>query len=142
MTTAAKTNTTAKFITVPKGTGENTRFTDDIVGVLLGIAERAGDYEVTDPKTGEVVTRPNSYIAHFMGDDGQVHYVNWPAYYNDQGEKMPWSRFDASIDLALCITEGVRLHAYRDRSRRFHLKLATASMSVDGKQLVTDDELF
>lgn len=137
------TNPGTTFITVPKGTGETTMFVEDIVGTLIGIADRAGEYEIVDPKTGELVRKPNSFIAHFMNDEGQVRYVNWPAYYDEAGNKMPWSRFDQSIDLEACITGHVRLHAYRDASHRFHLKLATASLSVDnGKQVVTDDELF
>jgi hypothetical protein len=103
------------------GTGANTgRFSEDITGVLVDLQMRDGSYTFTNPRTGEITERPNSWIAVF--DDGSL--FSWPTYVDQQGNVQPWSRFDASIDLAACAANGIAIHLWKDERKFTHLEIA------------------
>ncbi len=104
-----------------KGTGANTgRFSEDITGVMIDLQVREGSYQFTNPRTGEVTERPNSWIAVF--DDGSL--FSWPTYLDQQGNVQPWSRFDQSIDLAACAQQGIAIHIWKDERKFTHLEIA------------------
>lgn len=108
-------------LTQLQGSGEVGRYKDDVVGVLLGIEPRPGTYQVQDRKTGNIITRPNSWTAHFQ--DGSM--FSWPTYLDEQtGQVMPWSRFDQSINLAACVQQGIAIHIWRDERKFVHLEIA------------------
>ena len=86
------------------GSGESTMFVTDVQGVLLGIEVRDGFYTITDRKTGQPIQRPNSWVAHWMTNQGEK-LMSWPTYQDTAtGEVKPWSRFDPSINLARRLT--------------------------------------
>lgn len=116
-------NNNASFnLAALKGSGANTgRFSEDVTGVLVDLQMRDGSYTFTNPRTGEITERPNSWVAVF--DDGSL--FAWPTYVDPQtGNVMPWSRFDQSIDLAACAQNGVAIHVWKDERRFTHLELA------------------
>ena len=121
-----------------QGTGANTgRFVTDVTAVLIDLQVREGSYKWTNPATGEVIERPQSWIAVF--DDGSM--FSWPTYVDPQtGQVMPWSRFDQSINLAECAAKGIAVHVWRDERKFTHLELAnqevnnTSVMSMANRQ--------
>ena len=116
-------NRTNSFnLSMLKGSGANTgRFVEDVTGVLVDIQVRDGYYDFTNPRTGEITTRPNSWIAVF--EDGSL--FSWPTYEDPQTKQvMPWSRFDPSIDLAQCAQNHIAIHLWKDDRRFTHLELA------------------
>lgn len=123
------------------GTGESTRFVDDVTGVLLGIEVRGGTYEVTDRKTGQKVQRPNSWTSHWLvtDEDGSQRemLMSWPTYEQD-GNVLPWSRYPKSINLQQCSAAGTVLHFYKDNRNFYHLEVvevqAQRSMPIMGAQ--------
>lgn len=103
------------------GTGEVGRYKEEIVGILLGIEPREGTYQVTDRRTGEVITRPNSWTAYF--EDGSMW--SWPTYVDQEtGQVKPWSRFDPSIKLASVVKQRQVIHVWKDNKGFAHLELA------------------
>lgn len=104
---------------LPTGTGESGRYVTDVTGVLLGIEPRDGVYQVTDRNTGQVITRPNSWTAHFA--DGSM--FSWPTYVDDGGVVRMWSRFDSSINLAQVIQQGIVIHLWKDKRNFTHLEV-------------------
>lgn len=104
-----------------QGSGEGPQYKDEVVGVLLGIEPRDGFYQITDRKTGQVITRPNSWTAHFA--DGSM--FSWPTYLDEETNTVrPWSRFDQSINLAACAQQGIAIHIWRDERKFVHLEIA------------------
>lgn len=127
----SNTQTTSFSLSQIHGTGDNNgRFLEDVTGVLVDIKVREGFYNFTNPKTGEIITRPNSWIAVF--DDGSL--FSWPTYQDPTtGQVLPWSRFDPSIDLAACAQQGIAIHLWKDERKFTHLELAaqqSQNMSV------------
>lgn len=105
------------------GSGESTMFVDDVEGILLGIETRDGSYTVNDRRTGQPITRPNSWIGHWMTDQGEK-LMSWPTYIDETtGQVMPWSRFDSSINLAQCSAQQIRLHMWKDERNFYHLEV-------------------
>ena len=104
---------------LPQGTGESGRYVTDVTGVLLGIEPRSGSYTITDRNTGQQITRPNSWTAHFA--DGSM--FSWPTYLDDQGQVRMWSRFDSSINLAQVIEQGIVIHLWKDGRNFTHLEV-------------------
>lgn len=118
----ANSNRVRSFINLDSfgGTGEVGRYKDEVIGVLLGIEPRDGEYQVTDRRTGEVITRPNSWTAYFA--DGSMW--SWPTYVDpDTGEVKPWSRFDQSIKLGQVVKNKQRIHVWKDNRGFAHLEL-------------------
>lgn len=113
-------NSGIKFARLPKGTGEASLYKKDVTGVLVGIEPRGGTYQVADRSTGEIITRPNSWTAHFA--DGSR--FSWPTYVDEDGNVQPWSRFDESIDLQQCCEQGIAIHLWKDDRGFTHLELA------------------
>lgn len=116
-------NTGRQFIDLTNltGTGEVGRYLNEHTGVLVGIEPRGGSYQVKDRRTGEMITRPNSWTAHFA--DGNM--VSWPTYVDQvTGQVKPWSRFDQSINLAACVQQGIAIHVWKDERQFFHLEIA------------------
>lgn len=111
-----------RFVRFPKGTGESTLYKTDIVGQLVGLEPRDGVYTVTDRKTGQPITRPNSWTAHFA--DGSR--FSWPTYVDEAGRVQPWSRYDPSIDLDQCVSQGILIHLWKDEHGFTHLELAAS----------------
>ena len=106
------------------GSGEVGRYKDDVTGILLGIEPRGGTYQVQDRKTGQVITRPNSWTAHFA--DGSMW--SWPTYVDENtGEIRPWSRFDQSINLAACVQQRLTIHVWKDKNKFCHLEVVEQS---------------
>lgn len=111
-----------------QGSGESSRFTDNVTGVLLGIEMRAGTYEVTDRRTGQKVQRPNSWTSYWMvtESDGSQHQMmmSWPTYEDKKtGQVMPWSRYSRDIDLNVCAQQGIALHFWKDNRNFYHLEV-------------------
>lgn len=129
---AIKDNNNTQYVKFPAGTGTSSLYKDDVTGVLLGIEPRPGTYEVVDRVTGEVITRPNSWTAHF--EDGSR--FSWPTYLDENGVVQPWSRFDESIDLAECASKHIAIHVWRDARKFVHLELAVTSAPA------TEDDPF
>jgi hypothetical protein len=104
---------------LPHGTGEVGRYLPEVEGVLVGLEARSGTYTVKDRKTGQEITRPNSWTAHFA--DGSMW--SWPTYLGEDGKVYPWSRFDPSIDLVQCIQQQKVIHVWKDEDNFCHLEL-------------------
>lgn len=104
-----------------QGSGETTNFPDSVTGILLGIEMRTGTYEVTDRKTGQKIERPNSWISHWQVGDREV-LMSWPTYEQD-GNVLPWSRYDKSINLNACSQQGIVLHFWKDKRNFYHLEV-------------------
>ena len=117
-------NYTRSFVPLdqlPQGTGNSGRYVTDVTGVLIGIEPRTGTYQVTDRATGQVITRPNSWTAHFA--DGSM--FSWPTYVDPaDGQVKMWSRFDRSINLAQVIQQGIAIHLWKDERSFTHLEIA------------------
>lgn len=109
------------------GSGEVGRYVNDHTGVLIGIEPRDGSYQVKDRRTGQLITRPNSWTAHFA--DGMM--VSWPTYVDDQGRVMPWSRFDQSINLAEVVAQHKVVHLWRDDRNFFHLEVVEEQVNLN-----------
>ena len=104
-----------------QGSGEGPQYKDEVVGILLGIEPREGFYQITDRKTGQVITRPNSWTAHFA--DGSM--FSWPTYLDEETNTVrPWSRFDPSINLQACVQQRTVIHIWRDKNKFCHLEIA------------------
>jgi len=109
------------------GTGDS-NWSDDVTAVLLEIQPREGMYNVVDrdgnpvidPSTGRQMQRPNTWVAYFS--DGSM--FNWTVFQNEQGQIVPWSRFDPSINLVQCRAQNIAVHVWRDKNRRMHLEIA------------------
>lgn len=115
------------------GSGEVGRYKDEVIGVLVGIEPRGGTYQVKDRRTGETITRPNSWTAHF--EDGSMW--SWPTYVDETTHQvMPWSRFDPSINLALCVQQRKVIHVWKDDRSFSHLEIVNTNVNplpiVDG----------
>ena len=103
------------------GSGEVGRYKDDVTGILVGIEPRDGVYQVKDRKSGQVITRPNSWTAHF--EDGSMW--SWPTYVDPNTNTVqPWSRFDPSINLAACVQQRIAIHVWKDDKNFSHLEIA------------------
>lgn len=110
------------------GSGEVGRYKDEVIGVLVGIEPRGGFYPVTDRRTGEVIQRPNSWTAHF--EDGSMW--SWPTYVDETTHQvMPWSRFDPSINLALCVKQRKVIHVWKDDRKFSHLELVDTQVNMN-----------
>lgn len=110
------------------GSGEVGRYKDEVTGVLLGIEPRGGTYEVKDRRTGEIITRPNSWTAVF--EDGSMW--SWPTYVDETTHQvMPWSRFDPSINLALCVQQRKVIHVWKDDRNFSHLELVDTQVNMN-----------
>jgi len=105
---------------LPQGSGASGTYQDDVTGILVGIEPREGSYQITDRRTGQVISRPNSWTAHFA--DGAM--FSWPTYLDEQGVVRMWSRFDSTINLAACVQQGIPIHIWRDERKFVHLELA------------------
>lgn len=105
---------------LPQGSGESGTYKDEVIGILVGIEPREGSYEITDRRTGQVISRPNSWTAHF--EDGSM--FSWPTYLDEQGVVRMWSRFDSTINLAACVQQRIPIHVWRDERKFVHLELA------------------
>lgn len=126
----ANSNRTHAFINLDNfaGSGEVGRYKEEIVGILLGIEPREGTYQVVDRRTGQTITRPNSWTAHFA--DGSMW--SWPTYTDpDTGEVKPWSRFDQSIKLASVVKNRQTIHVWKDSKGFAHLELAHEQQVVN-----------
>lgn len=104
---------------LPTGAGR-TDFSKDVTGVLVGIEPRDGYYDFVDSRTGEKMTKPNSYIAHFA--DGSK--FNWPTYLDEEtGQVRLWNRFDAGLSLKELIQNQVTIHLWKDDRNFTHLEV-------------------
>lgn len=113
---------------LPHGTGEVGRYLPEVEGILIGLEARGGTYTVKDRKTGQEITRPNSWTAHFL--DGSMW--SWPTYLGEDGKVYPWSRFDPSIDLVQCIQQQKVIHVWKDEDNFCHLELVeTTSQGIN-----------
>jgi hypothetical protein len=120
-----------KFVPVdqlPVGTGESSKFKKDITGVLLGIESRDGMYEFKDPNTGEVIEKPNNYIAHFA--DGSM--FGWPTYIDKKtGKVCMWDKFEEGLELRQIIQQSITIHLWRDERNFTHLKVVEQTQTQD-----------
>jgi hypothetical protein len=119
-----------KFIPLdklPVGTGEGGRYQTDITGQLIGIEPRTGTYKFTDPNTGEVIEKPNSYTAHFA--DGSM--FSWPTYLDTDGHVQMWSRFEVGLKLSQIIQQGITIHLWRDKRNFTHLEIVSPAQPQD-----------
>lgn len=127
------TNPTFIDLAALAGTGESTRFVDDVTGVLLGIEVRGGTYQVKDRRTGQLIERPNSWTSHWgvTDNDGNQREVlmSWPTYVDEAGQVMPWSRYPKSINLQQCSAAGTLLHFYKDGRNFYHLEVVEVATS-------------
>lgn len=125
--------TTHQFINLNGfvGSGEIGRYKDEVTGVLVGIEPRPGTYQVKDRKTGQLIERPNSWTAYF--EDGSMW--SWPTYVNEQGQVMPWSRFDPSINLAACVQQRRVIHVWKDDRQFSHLEVVETTAGVNPNPL-------
>lgn len=114
------------------GSGEVGRYLDEHTGVLVGIEPRPGTYQVKDRRTGQMIERPNSWTAVF--EDGNM--VSWPTYLDEAtGRVMPWSRFDASINLGQVVANRQVIHLWRDDRQFFHLELVDTEVQMNPNPL-------
>ena len=114
------------------GSGEVGRYKDDHTGILVGIEPRPGTYQVKDRRTGQVITRPNSWTAIF--EDGNM--VSWPTYVDEATNTVrPWSRFDKSINLAEVVAQRKVIHLWRDDRQFFHLEVVETEVSMNPNPL-------
>ena len=104
---------------LPTGTGESGMYLTDITGQLIGIEPRDGSYQITDRRTGQLITRPNSYTAHFA--DGSM--FSWPTYVDEDGHVQMWSRFEEGLSLAQIIQQGIVIHLWKDDRNFTHLEV-------------------
>lgn len=109
------------------GSGEVGRYKDEVTGILLGIEPRPGTYTVKDRRTGQMIERPNSWTAYF--EDGSMW--SWPTYVNENGQVMPWSRFDPSINLAACVQQRKVIHVWKDDKSFSHLEVVETTTNVN-----------
>lgn len=109
------------------GSGEVGRYKDEVTGVLVGIEPRGGTYQVPDRRTGQIIERPNSWTAHF--EDGSMW--SWPTYVDENGQVMPWSRFDPSINLALCVKQRKVIHVWKDDRQFSHLEVVETKTNIN-----------
>lgn len=110
------------------GSGEVGRYLDDHTGILVGIEPRPGTYQVKDRRTGQIITRPNSWTAVFA--DGNM--VSWPTYLDEATNTVrPWSRFDSSINLAEVVAQRKVVHLWRDDRQFFHLEVVETEMNIN-----------
>lgn len=126
--------TTRNFINLAGfcGSGEVGRYKDEVIGVLVGIEPRPGTYQVKDRRTGEMITRPNSWTAYF--EDGSMW--SWPTYVDETTHQvMPWSRFDPSIDLAACVQQRKVIHVWKDDRQFSHLEVVETQVSMNPNPL-------
>lgn len=115
--------TTRKFIPLdelPTGTGQSGRYVTNVTGILLGIEPRTGTYQIRDRRTGEVVTRPNSYTAVFASGE----LFSWPTYVDEDGCVRMWSRFEVGLELRDIISQSIQIHLWKDKKGFTHLELA------------------
>ena len=122
--------TTRQFINLNGlvGSGEVGRYKDEVTGVLVGIEPRGGSYQVKDRKTGQIITRPNSWTAVF--EDGSMW--SWPTYVDETTHQvMPWSRFDPAIDLAACVRERRVIHVWKDDRSFSHLEVVETQTNLN-----------
>lgn len=118
------------------GAGESTMFVDDVEGILLGIEVRGGTYTVNDRKTGQPITRPNSWIAHWQTPTGEK-LMSWPTYVDQAtGQVRPWSRFDKRINLAQCSQQRVTLHMWKDDRSFYHLEVVEEEININPLPIV------
>jgi hypothetical protein len=108
-----------------EGSGEIGRYKPEVTGVLVGIEPRGGSYQVKDRRTGQIITRPNSWTAYF--EDGSMW--SWPTYVDENGQVRPWSRFDPSIDLQLCVRERRVIHVWKDDRNFSHLEVVETNIN-------------
>ena len=114
-----------------KGSGEVSRYVNDVTGILLGIEPRDGSYTVKDRRTGQMVERPNSWTAYVQTPEG-VMYWSWPTYVEQAtGQVLPWSRFDASIDLGQCVAQKKVIHLSKDDRGFCHLELVETTVTMN-----------
>lgn len=109
------------------GSGEVGRYKDEVTGILLGIEPRPGTYTVKDRRTGQMIERPNSWTAYF--EDGSMW--SWPTYVNENGQVMPWSRFDPSINLAACVQQRKTIHVWKDDKSFSHLEVVEETTNLN-----------
>lgn len=108
------------------GSGEVGRYKDEVIGVLVGIEPRGGTYQVKDRRTGQLIERPNSWTAFF--EDGSMW--SWPTYVDETTHRvMPWSRFDPSINLALCVQQRKVIHVWKDDKSFSHLEIVNTNVN-------------
>jgi hypothetical protein len=118
------------------GTGEVGRYRDDVTGILVGIEPRGGSYTVRDRRTGEMITRPNSWTAVF--EDGSMW--SWPTYIDEKtNQVMPWSRFDPSINLALCVKQRKVIHVWKDDKSFSHLEVVETTSNINPLPVTNGD---
>lgn len=110
-----------------EGSGEIGRYKPEVTGVLVGIEPRGGSYQVKDRRTGQIITRPNSWTAYF--EDGSMW--SWPTYVDEHGQVRPWSRFDPSIDLQLCVRERRVIHVWKDDRNFSHLEVVETETNIN-----------
>lgn len=114
-----------------KGSGEQSRYVDEVTGILLGIEPREGTYTVNDRRTGLPVERPNSWTAHVKTPEG-IMYWSWPTYRDAAtGQVLPWSRFDASIDLGAVVAQQKVIHLSKDKNGFCHLELVETTVQMN-----------
>ena len=120
-----------------QGTGDSTMFRSDITGVLVGLIPRDGEYEWAD-REGVAHVSPQSYIAVFEEEStGKEVWGSWPAKYDEDGEKQPWSNFDAAYSIADLIREK-KLVRFRKTGERMSFTKLTILERRDDE----DDEDF
>jgi len=115
------------------GSGEVGRYKTDVTGILVGIEPRTGTYQVKDRRTGQMIERPNSWTAYF--EDGSMW--SWPTYVNENGQVMPWSRFDPSIDLNACVQQRKVIHVWKDDRQFSHLEVVETTTNVNPLPIMT-----
>ncbi len=114
-----------------KGSGEVSRYVNDVTGFLLGIEPRDGSYVVNDRRTGKPVERPNSWTAYVQTPEG-IMYWSWPTYIDQvTGQVLPWSRFDSSIDLGVVVAERQLIHLSKDEKGFCHLELVQTKATLN-----------
>lgn len=126
--------TTRNFINLSgfRGSGEVGRYKDDVTGILVGIEPRPGTYQVKDRRTGQLIERPNSWTAVF--EDGSMW--SWPTYVDPTTHQvLPWSRFDASIDLAACVAQRKVIHVWKDDRQFSHLEVVETQVAMNPNPL-------
>ncbi len=91
-----------------RGEQPRTMFADEVIGHLVSITLRGGEYEVKrngqpviDQTTGKPMVRPNSAIAEWRSDNGDRVLTSWPCRYGEQHEVLLWDAFDETINLAV-----------------------------------------
>lgn len=111
---------------LPVGTGES-GYQTNVTGQLIGIEPRTGTYKFTDPNTGEVIEKPNSYTAHFA--DGSM--FSWPTYLDENGNVQMWSRFEVGLQLSQIIQQGITIHLWKDKRNFTHLEIVSQAPEAE-----------